>query len=165
MCGNFFTIGRNLKRHFQFKCTKDTQRILTLSTQMDNLSITAEPEVAVGEPTPEPEEVKEALKSALWDKALSPKDKEEIEEVIHQFPMVFAHGSRQLGDITTEMFDIQLTIKDGEHPPCLQKKAYPASPQRKKDIEANIHELLALGVIEPVESTPKDAIVSPVLIK
>ena len=58
----------------------------------------------------------------------------------HQFPRVFAHGSRQLGDITTEMFDIVLTIKDGEHPPCLQKKAYPTSPQRKNDTEANIQE-------------------------
>ena len=63
------------------------------------------------------------------------------------------------------MFDIVLTIKDGEHPPCLQKKAYPSSPQRKKDIEANIEKLLALGVIEPVVFTPKDAIVSPVLIQ
>ena len=65
VCGSFFTIGRNLKRQFKFKCTKENQRILTLSTEMDNLSITAEPEVAVGEPTPEPVEFKEALKSAL----------------------------------------------------------------------------------------------------
>ena len=165
VCGDFFTIGRNLKRDFQSKCTREARRILSLSTQMDSLSITAQPEVEVGDPTPEPEEFKEALKEAHWDKALSLEDKEEILEVIHQFPRVFAHGSRKLGDITTEMFDIGLTIKDGEHPPCLQKKAYPASPQRKKDIEANIQELLALGVIEPVECTPKDAIVSPVLIK
>ena len=54
---------------------------------------------------------------------------------------------------------------EGKHPPCLQKKAYPASPQRRKDIEANISELLALGVIVPVDSTPKNAIVSPVLIQ
>ena len=77
--------------------------------------------------------------------------------------MVFAHGVRQLGSVNTDLFDINLNVDDEKHHPCLQKEAYPASPQRKKDIEANIQELLALGVIEPVEYTPRDAIISPVL--
>ena len=79
--------------------------------------------------------------------------------------MVFAHGERQLGDVKGDMFDINLTVEDDKHPPRLRKKAYPASPRRKKDIEANIKELLALGIIEPVEYTPRNAIVSHVLIQ
>ena len=96
---------------------------------------------------------------------MSQEDKGEVLKVINEFPMVFAHGERQLGDVKGDVFDINLTVEDDKHPPCLQKKAYPASPQRKKDIEANIKELLALGVIEPVEYTPRNAIVSPVLIQ
>lgn len=162
--GGFFTIGRKKKRKFQFKCTKDTGRILKLNTWMDSLSITSQSEVGVGEQTPEPERFKEALKDALWDEALIPEDKEEVLEVIHQVPMIFSHGRSQIGDITTEMFDIQLTIKDGEDPSRPQKKAYPASPQRKKVFEVNIHKLLALGGVVLVDSKPKDAIVSPFMI-
>ncbi|KAG0140042.1 hypothetical protein CROQUDRAFT_100678 [Cronartium quercuum f. sp. fusiforme G11] len=66
--------------------------------------------------------------------------------------MVFAHGSQQLGEVTTEEFDIKLTVPDGQHPPGLQKKAYPASPQKCKDIEAIIEELMGrpdyVGILE-----------------
>lgn len=79
--------------------------------------------------------------------------------------MVFAHGSHQLGEITTMEFDIQLIVKKGKHPlpsPCLQKKAYPASPQKRQGIETNLQESLDLGVLEPVNETPRGAVISPV---
>ena len=101
---------------------------------------------------------------ANCDDALGFDDKEKILKVIHQFPMVFSHGERQLGSVNTDLFDINRTVDDYKHPPCLQKKVYPASPQGKKDIEANLKELLDHGVIEPVELTPRNAIVSPVLV-
>ena len=165
VCNEFFTIGRNLKRHFQVQCKKTLRGVNTLSPhEVDVSSTIANPDVSIGKPTPEPQEFEEALHQSTWDPALSQGDKDDVLKLIHQFPVVFGHCSRQLGGINSEEFDITLTV-EGKHPPCLQKKAYPASPQRRKEIEANISELLALGVIVPVDSTPRNAIVSPVLIQ
>ena len=166
ICQEFFTIGKHYKRHFSLQCLKAPLGFKALALEsVHEGSTKANPDVGMGMPTGEPEQFKEALSQAFWDDALSQEDKGEVLKVIKEFPMVFAHGERQLGDVKGDMFDINLTVEDDKHPPCLQKKAYPASPQRKKDIEAKIKELLALGVIEPVEYIPRNAIVSPVLIQ
>ena len=47
----------------------------------------------------------------------------------------------------------------------MRKKAYPCSPAKRKDIEENIKELLELGVLEELDHTPRDAIISPVIIQ
>lgn len=101
VCGNFFTFGGNLKRHFQFQCTEESRRVLSLNMQDDGPSpIIAQPGEQVGEPTSETDEFKKALQASLRADALSKEYKGKILKVIHQFPMVFAHGSRQLGEIS-----------------------------------------------------------------
>lgn len=165
VCQEFFTIEKNIKRHFSLQCFKTPAKINSFAMEsVDESSTLAQPDIGIGKPTLAPKGFKEGLQMANWDDALGLDDKEEILKVIHQFPMVFAHGQRQLGSVNTDLFDINLTVDDDKHPPCLQKKAYPASPQRKKDIEANLKELLDHGVIEPVEFTPRNAIVSPVFV-
>ena len=165
--GSYFTIGRNDKRHFRLACTKEapTTGISTVAEDLDTVSTKAQPEVLTGLPTPEPKEFEEAFETALWDPEISQADKEAVSKLCHEFPMVFAHGNRQLGKVTIDEFDIQLTVDDSQHPPCLQKKAYPASPKRRKDIEESIKDLLSLGVLEEVEGTPHGAVVSPVIIQ
>lgn len=163
----YFTIGNNTKRRFQITCRKPvpTANITVVTTDLDGESVKVHPEEIVGLPTSEPEGFEVAFQTAVWDPTLSKEDRKDIENLCRNFPMVFAHGSRQLGEVTTDEFDIQLTVEDDNHPPCLQKKAYPASPQRKKDIEDNIQELLSLGVLKEVDSTPRGAVVSPVIIQ
>ena len=102
VCNEFFTIGRNLKRHFQVQCKKTLKGVNTLSPhEVDVSSTIANPDVKIGRPTPEPQEFEKALEQSAWDPALSQGDKEDVLNLIHQFPMVFwswqqAAGGNQL---------------------------------------------------------------------
>ena len=111
MSEGYFTIGRNTKRHFGLSSSPDIN-ISMISEKLEENRQLPQQTTPVVTPTPEPEEFENAFKDALWDPSLSKEDKEAIMELCRQFPMVFAHGSRQLGDVTTMEFDIQLTVKD-----------------------------------------------------
>jgi hypothetical protein len=167
LCDNYFTLGTNLKRKFALTCEKTSPiQHVTVVAKAEVADIpTNKEEIPRGEPTKESEAFEKAFQDALWDPQLPKEDKEILSKVIRDFPMVFAHGERQLGEVTIEEFDIHLQIDSDKIPASLRKKAYPCSPQKRKDIETNIKELLDLGVLEELDHTPRECVISPVIIQ
>lgn len=162
--GGYLTIGRNLKRHFQMSCFKFAPIAgISVVTAEPAESMMTQPGTIAGLPTNEPEEFKKAMKETLWDKKISKEDRLAVENVCKEFPMVFAHGSRQLGCVTTDEFDIQLTVEGDKHPPCLQKRAYPASPQWQKDKETNfkVGDQILVSTIHFNNSSPSPKLKDP----
>lgn len=124
-----------------------------------------EPDVQTGRPPLEPEAFEEASRDAHWDKNLSLEDQYMLKKVICEFPMVFAHGSHLLRGVNTEDFEIRLNVTEDNYSKTLQKTAYPCSPAKRTDIENYIKELLKLGVLEELDHTPRNAIISSVIIQ
>ena len=123
LCDKYFTLGTNLKRKFALTCEKKSP-VQHVTVVAKDETIPIQEEIPQGEPIQEPE----AFEQAFQDE----EDKNISTKVIRKFPMVFAHGKRQLGQVTVEEFDIHLNVNGDRIPASLRKKANPCSPQKKK---------------------------------
>ncbi|MEQ4601367.1 MAG: zinc finger CCHC domain-containing protein, partial [Pseudomonas amygdali] len=146
--GPCFTIGR-LKQRWAIPDV--TPRPAELACLAPVLAVGPVPPVATPPPargrvTNELDEFEAALKLMHISDELTPLQRDRLLAVLRAFPMAFAHGSHQLGQLdASHAARIDLTCPDHELPTNVRQSAYPASPRAREAMRASIDEFLALG--------------------
>ncbi|GAA5905617.1 hypothetical protein JCM5296_000529 [Sporobolomyces johnsonii] len=160
--GPYFTIGRNKQR---YGIATKTGMLRLLADESSPPSDAAEPTIASmssaplprlspllsGRPTPQPDEFAEAVRKMKISEELSDAERTSLLSLIHRFPMAFAHGRNQLGNLTD---DAGCSIPvDMEHlPPRIRQNAYPASPRARDAMKKCVDEFLRIGIVRPSQS-------------
>lgn len=108
------------------------------------------PDMPKGALTKELEAFEEVLAKMHINPDLTPEQNAQLLEVLRDYPMAFAHGSHQLGEVPD--FECRIDLVDGADPKDLKQTAYPMHPRAEHAMREAIENLLKLGVIEPSTS-------------
>ncbi|ORY37504.1 hypothetical protein BCR35DRAFT_247007, partial [Leucosporidium creatinivorum] len=92
----------------------------------------------------------EAITEMNINPDLSPEQDREIRELISRFPMVFAHGSNQIGHVDTHVCDLKFNTT--ELPPRVRQSAYPVSAKTSSVMRDLVEDLQRKGVVRPSKS-------------
>ncbi|KAK4701579.1 hypothetical protein P7C70_g4650, partial [Phenoliferia sp. Uapishka_3] len=103
-----------------------------------------------GSVSPEPEAFEAALKTMNINPDLSDEQRHELEAVIRRHPMAFAHGSHQLGYVSSHLCRVE--FNPDAKPVNLRSGAFPQSPRARADLRKCLDDFLALGIIQPSKS-------------
>lgn len=104
-----------------------------------------------GPATTQPYAFRDVVSSLTLNPTLTARFKDRLTSVFHRFPMALAHGTHQLGACPEYQLEIDLQLPD-IFPTGLCKRAYPASPKAISEMDKQLDELLALGVIRSSSS-------------
>ena len=175
--GRWFTIGGNKQK---FQITNDGRKryspfslasVAALSDSDSLESTTPEPATSArpapsaaesktktsiplrtdpGAKTPYPKEFEEAIKLMQFGPKLSSKQVDEMLEVIRDYPMVFAHGKQQIGNVTR--FKCELKLNTTDLPAKIKQRPYPVSPPSRVELKKLVDELVRMGIVRPSSS-------------
>lgn len=149
--GPYFTIGR-AKQRFAI-ATKtgfalpyvDPDELEACSNRATVAAVTA------GRPTTEPTEFEKALALVKVNPELKPEQRESLYALLRSYPMVLAHGSNQLGNLTDDP-GCSIPVDLDNLPPRIKQNAYPASPRAREAMKNCVNEFLELGIIRESKS-------------
>ena len=85
---------------------------------------------------------------------------QDVFDLVRDSKATFGLGLMPIGDIKNHGIEINLTV-DKPYPPALRKRAYPASPRNKVEIERHINKLTKYDVIRKLEENGDVEITSP----
>ncbi|MBW0491584.1 hypothetical protein O181_031299 [Austropuccinia psidii MF-1] len=84
-------------------------------------------------------------------------------ELLYRYKSSFATEKEPLGAIIGHAVDIILNLHE-PYPPLLRRPAYPASPRSIEALEAQIKELMDLGVLKKLGHNEKIEVTKTVII-
>ncbi|GAA5905634.1 hypothetical protein JCM5296_000534 [Sporobolomyces johnsonii] len=145
--GPYFTIGRN-KQCYGI-ATKTGSSIASVSSSSHPAPLpsigSAGPPPATGKPTTEAAEFEAAVAKIKISDELTTDERASLLALIRRFPMVFAHGTNQLGNLTNDP-GCSISV-DMEHlPPRIKQNTYPASPHARNAMKQCVDEFLRIGI-------------------
>lgn len=152
--GPYFTIGRSKQRFAIATKTSfalpyiDPDELEAASNRATNASVAA---VANGRATSEPAEFEKALALVKVNPDLEPAQRESLYALLRRYPMVLAHGSNQLGNLTDDP-GCSIPVDLDNLPPRIKQNAYPASPRAREAMKDCVEEFLRLGIIRESKS-------------
>ncbi|PRQ76512.1 hypothetical protein AAT19DRAFT_11930, partial [Rhodotorula toruloides] len=96
-------------------------------------------------------EFEKALAQVKVNPDLKPEQRESLYALLRRYPMVLAHGSNQLGNLTDDP-GCSIPVDLDNLPPRIKQNAYPASPRAREAMKSCIGEFLDLGIIRESKS-------------
>ncbi|GAA6022504.1 hypothetical protein JCM10207_008535 [Rhodosporidiobolus poonsookiae] len=156
--GPYFSIGRN-KQCFAISSSRLARFGSDMLTEVSqSLNATCNPPairsiepIIAGRPTPEPEAFEKALLQMHINPKLSPSQRDSLISLIRRFPMVFAHGSHQLGNLRDDP-GCFINLDLDNLPPRIRQSAYPASPRALAAMRKCVDDQIAMGIVRPSNS-------------
>ena len=152
--GKYFSIGNIRRKKWMLN---------KLKSKVDYQAVAWTAKEKVGKQTKEPEQFKKAMEAAEFNPNLSAEKKQKVMDVFSRWPLAFAHGSNDLGCVKKYKMNVTLKVEP-PFPAELKKRAYPASPRVRKDLEDHVATLLDMGVLQKVQGTDEESVITPVIV-